>query len=107
MDLTLRVLCTPQVAAGFTLAGLQVDEADEASAPETMRQLAADDTVGILLVEDRLHRALPIDLRARLDRLSVPLVVPFPSPSWERRGLAEQYVLEILRQAVGYRVRAR
>ena len=107
MDLTLQVICTPQVAAGFTLAGMQVREADEATAPETIRQLAADDTVGIILVEDSLHRALPVDLRARLDRLTVPILVPFPSPSWERRGLAEQYVLEILRQAVGYRVRAR
>jgi hypothetical protein len=46
----------------------------------------------------------------RLDRRTSPALVPFPSPtraSWEGRGLAEEYVLEILRQAVGYRVRPR
>jgi len=107
MDMSVKVLCTPEVAAGFGLAGLSVEEVDAAAAPDAVRRLATDGTIGIILVEESLHRALPEELRARLERLAVPIVVPFPSPSWERRGLAEQYVLEILRQAVGYRVRAR
>jgi vacuolar-type H+-ATPase subunit F/Vma7 len=107
MELMVKVLCTPRVAAGFTLAGVNVEEVDEGVVSDVLRRLSVDETVGIILVEDTLHRALPDDLRGRLDRLAVPIVVPFPSPSWERRGLAEQYVLEILRQAVGYRVRAR
>ena len=107
MDLSVKVLCTPEVAAGFSLAGLSVEEVDAAAAPDAVRRLATDGTIGIILVEESLHRALPEELRARIEHLAVPIVVPFPSPSWERRGLAEQYVLEILRQAVGYRVRTR
>jgi vacuolar-type H+-ATPase subunit F/Vma7 len=107
MELTVHVLCGPDIAAGFELAGVVVDQADEATAGETMRRLAADPATGIVLVEERLRRALPEDLTLRLDRQATPLVVPFPSPSWGGPGVKEEYVMEILRQAVGYRVRPR
>jgi len=107
MELGVRVLCRPEVAAGFELAGLAVDSADEATAGDTMRRLAAQPGTGIVLVEERLRSALPEDLLRRLDRAGTPIVVPFPSPSWGKAGVAEEYVLEILRQAVGYRVRPR
>jgi hypothetical protein len=36
------------------------------------------------------------------------MVVPFPAPTWtERAAGPEAYILEILRQAIGYRVRLR
>jgi len=107
MELTVRVVCRPDVAAGFELAGIVVDEAEEATAGEVLRRLAADPAVGVVLVEERLRRALPEDLTQWLDRLATPVVVPFPSPHWGGPGAEEDYVLEILRQAVGYRVRFR
>ena len=106
MELNVAVLCTPTVATGFALAGIGAVESDVSRAAQEISRLCDDARLGVVLVEDTLHRALPADLRARLDRLATPVVVPFPSPTWERRGLAEQYVLDILRQAVGYRVRA-
>jgi vacuolar-type H+-ATPase subunit F/Vma7 len=60
-----------------------------------------------VLVEEALRRRLPDELVQRIDHQAAPLLVPFPSPAWEGRGLAEEYVLAILRQAVGYRVRPR
>jgi len=34
------------------------------------------------------------------------MVVPFPEPSWEAAGAApEAYIVELLRQVIGYRVR--
>jgi hypothetical protein len=30
-----------------------------------------------------------------------------PAPNWDRRSAAEAYVMDILRQAIGYRVRPR
>lgn len=107
MELTVRVLCRPEVAPGFELAGVVVDRVEESSAGEAMRRIAADPRTGIVLVEDRLRRALPEDLMQRLDRLATPIVVPFPSPSWGGPSVQEEYVMEILRQAVGYRVRPR
>lgn len=105
MELNVTVLCTPQVAPGFALAGVRAIESDAKAAPEALRRLAEDPRAGIVLVEDVLHRALPSELRARIDRTGTPVLVPFPSPTWDKRGIAEQYVLDILRQAVGYRVR--
>jgi vacuolar-type H+-ATPase subunit F/Vma7 len=106
MELNVHALCTPPVAVGFALAGLRAEEVDEATVAEALRRLAERAPSCIVLVEDVLHRAIPPELLARIDRAGAPVVVPFPSPAWERRGIAEQYVLEILRQAVGYRVRA-
>jgi hypothetical protein len=44
---------------------------------------------------------------ARLDRQALPVVAPVPGPSWDARRDAEAYIMEVLRQAIGYRVRAR
>jgi hypothetical protein len=35
------------------------------------------------------------------------MVVPFPGPTWVVRPPAEEYIVELLRQAIGYRVRIR
>jgi vacuolar-type H+-ATPase subunit F/Vma7 len=103
-----RLLCRSVVASGFELAGMVVTRADDgAAAAEALKQLAADADVGALLIDDVLYRALPRDLLTRLDRQGLPLVAPVPTPRWDERSEAEAYVLEILRRAVGYRVRPR
>lgn len=103
-----RVLCRPSLAPGFELAGLVVDLApDGAAAADVLRRLAADPKNAIVFVDDVLHGSLPDELRARLERQPRPLVTPFPAPSWDEAAEAEAYVLEILRQAIGYRVRPR
>lgn len=108
MALNVRVLCRPALAAGFELAGLQVARAtDAASAHAEVTRLAADPAIGMLLVDEGLYRALPRDLVSRLDRQALPVVAPIPAPSWDVKGEAEAYILEILRQAIGYRVRPR
>jgi len=107
MEMRVAVVCTPEVAPGFQLAGVRVDRADESAAGDVVARLASDPKVGIVLIEDRLRRALPDPLVRRIDKSAWPALVPFPSPTWEGAGAAEDYVLEILRQAVGYRVRSR
>jgi vacuolar-type H+-ATPase subunit F/Vma7 len=85
-----RVLTRPELAAGFELAGVPVMRVhDQAMATETIRAWAGDDEIGVILVDESLYRGLPHELMARLDRQ------------------AETYVLEILRRAIGYRVRPR
>jgi vacuolar-type H+-ATPase subunit F/Vma7 len=82
MSHTARVLCQPELAAGFELAGLKV-----------------------LLVDERLHRRLPEELSRELARRPLPMIVPFLGPSWTEGRDPDAYVLELLRQAIGYRVR--
>jgi vacuolar-type H+-ATPase subunit F/Vma7 len=102
-----RVLCRPAVAAGFRLAGFAPMEAEDAG--EGARRLAAmleQPDTGVVLVEEAFHAALSETERRALARRPLPLVVPFPEPSWARRAEGpEAFIAELLRQAIGYRVR--
>lgn len=103
---TVRVLASPAVATGFRLAGLDAmpvgDPADTAMA----LQRVTGSEVGILLVEQQLLDRVPAGVRAELERSALPLVVPIPTPTWDARGRgAEDYILDLLQRAIGYRVR--
>jgi vacuolar-type H+-ATPase subunit F/Vma7 len=103
-----RVVSRPVLATAFELTGLPVIRADgSAATAEAITQCAAHGDVGVVLVDAALYRALPTELLARLDREGLPVIAPVPSPEWNERSEAEAYILEILRQAIGYRVRPR
>lgn len=103
-----RVVTRPSLATGFELAGLAVEHANDGhAAAEVLTRWAGDPDVAVVLVDDGLYTALPSDLLRRLDRQAVPVIASVPAPRWDERSDAEAYILEILRQAVGYRVRPR
>jgi len=109
MSRALRVVCRPAVAAGFALAGLRALEAETPDAAEAHLRTQLDDPqAGVVLVEQSLHDALPEALHRELGRRALPVVVPFPGPAREGAAPgAEALIVEILRQAIGYRVRLR
>lgn len=109
MSYGVRVLCRPEVAAGFGLAGARVVEAGTTEeGVACLRELLVQPDVGVVLVEEGLHDRLPEDVRRRLGRNPLPMVVPFPGPVWEERPeAAESYIVELLRRVIGYRVRLR
>jgi vacuolar-type H+-ATPase subunit F/Vma7 len=101
-------LAAPAVAAGLALSGVPTEAVEGERAAARFRELAADDSLGILLVDETIFDALPEELRASAARRPLPLVVPVPAPRLEPdRARAEEAVVELLRQAVGYRVRLR
>jgi vacuolar-type H+-ATPase subunit F/Vma7 len=103
-----RVVSRQALASGFALAGLAVVPArDAAEAADAVARCAADADVGVVLLDDALYASVPREVRARWDRRALPIVVPVPAPAWDRPGAAEAYILDILRQAIGYRVRPR
>jgi len=106
---SVRVVCRPGTAAGFALAGLaplEVETTDEGVL--RVRGLLDQSGVGVVLLEDTLYDALPPELVRQLSRRPLPMVVPFPGPAWgRRRDAAEAYIVELLRQVIGYRVRLR
>jgi vacuolar-type H+-ATPase subunit F/Vma7 len=64
--------------------------------------------VGVILIEDTLYNQLPDELHREFGRRALPMLVPFPGPLWQvRPEAAEAYIVELLRQVVGYRVRLR
>ena len=108
MKARVRVLARPAVALGFALAGVPTLALETPAAVERLERLLRDPGAGVLLVEEGLWQALPQAIRHAAANRPLPLVVPFPSPTWappEATALA--YVAEILRQAIGYRVRLR
>ncbi|MDX1648762.1 MAG: hypothetical protein R3263_02810, partial [Myxococcota bacterium] len=77
-------------------------------AAETLEALDAEGAAGVVLIQDDLHRALPAATRRRVARAGLLLLVPFAAPPaaavpGEPEAGAE--VVELLRRAVGYRVR--
>jgi vacuolar-type H+-ATPase subunit F/Vma7 len=107
MPYDVRVLCRPEIAAGFALAGLQsVEAATPEAGAERLRGMLEQPEVGVVLVEEGFYDGLPDDVRRLLGRRPLPLVVPFPEPAWgEQRDGSEAYIVELLRQVIGYRVR--
>jgi vacuolar-type H+-ATPase subunit F/Vma7 len=103
-----RILCRPATAAGFALAGLVAETAEDESTVDTMlRGLLQRHELGVVLIEEPLYTALAPDVRAQVDRVAQPVVVPFPGPAWRAAPSAEEQVVELLRRAIGYRVRLR
>ena len=105
--LGVRVLARPEIGAGFALAGLRpVEAVTDADACQRLDELLGAPDVGMVLMEEGLYERLPVDVRRRLGRRTLPMVVPFPEPAWaERPQGAEAYIVELLRQVIGYRVR--
>lgn len=108
MTRKLRVVCHPASLEGFGLAGVHALAAGDATeCALLLERLAAEPEVGVVLVEDSLWRGLPDPLRERLERQAVPVIVPFPGPRREGAPAAEAELVEMLRRAIGYRVRLR
>lgn len=105
----LRVLSRPEIATGFGLAGVEpVTAATPRDAALRLADLVARPETGVVLIEEMLYDGLPEDLRRRVGRRALPLVVPFPGPTWAARpDAAEAYIVDLLRQVIGYRVRLR
>lgn len=104
---TVLVLARPAIAAGFALAGLEtVEVADAAAGARKLEGLLERPNLGIVLVEEAVHAALTPAAQRQLAGRGLPLVVPFPGPAWGKPATAaEAFIVELLRRAIGYRVR--
>ena len=107
MTHTVRFVLTPEMTAGFGLAGMRIDEVgsvDEGVA--RILELTESDEVGVIITERQFMDAMPEGTRGALEARPTPIIVSFARPAWERRpGDPAAYVLEILERAIGYRVR--
>ena len=102
----LLVMTGPGSSAGFALAGVPVIEASNASeAAARMERLIDDADAGVVVVDESIYREFPEELRRTLRSSSQPVVIPIPGPDWTSESSAHEYIVEILRRAIGYRVR--
>lgn len=109
MTARLRAICTHETALGFALSGLAPVEAQDGL--EAARALDSLATMpargGVIFIESVLYDALPVATRRQIHREGLPILMPFPSPTSDRAIVPEQELLDVLRRAVGYRVRLR
>ena len=100
-------LCSPPLSTGFRLAGVDVVEATDAvMAEQKLSALNQQRDIGIVLVDQELSARFAPAAQRALTRAALPIVVPFPSRLWAHEpSSAEAYIAEILRHAIGYRVR--
>ena len=101
----LVVITSPGLGAGFSLAGVPTFEATDGEAAAQQIKRLADTNAGVVIIDEPLYEALPDDFRRDLQRSSVPVVIPVPGPDWTEGASAHEYIVEILRRAIGYRVR--
>jgi len=102
MRATVRVICRPELAAGFGLAGVDaLAAATPGEAAAHISRITRASPNHVLLVQQDLL-ADGSNVPGRQD---MPLVVPFPGPDRTNPEDAEATIVEILRRAIGYRVR--
>lgn len=106
MSFRVRGLATSPVAVGFRLAGVATDEVSTVdAAARRLEELAGQTDVGVVLMEQSLFDEIPDSLRHRLSRRALPVIVPVPRAAREAGTSGEEYILELLLRAIGYRVR--
>jgi vacuolar-type H+-ATPase subunit F/Vma7 len=102
----LVVISSPGLSAGFALAGVPVFEATSgADAARQIEHLAKDMNAGVIIIDEPLYDDLPDEVRRDLRRAPLPVVIPVPGPDWTTETTAHEYIVEILRRAIGYRVK--
>ena len=101
----LLVLTTPELAPGYRLAGafaLEVSSPEETSS--RLEEVLPHES-GVVAVHEPYFEALGRPLRARLDALQAPLVVPLPAGAGAAdAGERRDRLLQMLWQAVGYEI---
>jgi vacuolar-type H+-ATPase subunit F/Vma7 len=110
MKVEVRAICRPETALGLGLAGIApIVATSGAEAAAALGALAhAPGKGGVVLIESALHDALPSATRRQIQKDGAPIVMPFPGPADVLPGaVPEQELLDLLRRAIGYRVRLR
>jgi vacuolar-type H+-ATPase subunit F/Vma7 len=99
------VVITPRDAThGFALAGVRQLNATADTTPAALHELSRDPATGVVIIDERLvSRPLREQIRV-LEGRWPGLVVVLPAPL--RAKVAEEdYVLQLIRRAIGYQVR--
>jgi vacuolar-type H+-ATPase subunit F/Vma7 len=105
---SLRVVCRPSSCDGFALAGVHaLGAADPTEAAAVLAALVSQPEPGVVFVDETLYRGLPEPLRESLESRIVPMVIPFTGLRAAAGGSAEIELAEMIRTAIGHRVRLR
>lgn len=98
------VITPPDALHGFTLAGVRQVSADIDQVPRVLRAISRDPLAGLVIIDDRLVSRAVRELMRELDTAWSGLVIALPAPK-KGAPTEEDYVLQLIRRAIGYQVR--
>lgn len=102
------VITDDMSAPGFMLSGLDVISlADPGEADKAVTEVLDDPEVGLVALNDLYIRHLSQRVRHRVERSSMPVVVPFPNMASIRAADVESYLSSVIAGAIGYRIKLR
>jgi len=100
------VITPPDAEHGFGLAGVSQRTAGAEEASTVLRKAAADPDNGLIVLDERLARAIGEDALKQVERNWPGVVVVLPLPArLPREG--DDYAMRLIRRAIGYHVRLR
>lgn len=101
------VITNPDMAIGFSLAGVDVISAK--SAQDARRELASainDDRAGVIAMDEDYFSEIDDVLQAKIEKMYRPVVVPIPSKlAMEEMTEGHQYLSAFIKRAVGFDIR--
>lgn len=92
-------------ALGFALAGVSVLAATPDGAEALLDKVLAEPDTGVAVIDERLAQAIDEERFREMERRWFGILLVLPSPEGAGREAAEDYVLRLIRQAIGYHVR--
>ena len=94
----------PDARHGFALSGVRQQTLVPSQLLAELRALLDDPAVGLVVVDERLAAGHVQALLREMERRSPGMFVMLPAPEAGAR-LEEDYVLRLIRRAIGYQVR--
>ena len=102
----MAVITDPETATGFRLAGVEVREAEDATAAlEHLRALVPLD-YGLIAVNEDLLKGTDHDVARLLRDRDLPILIPFPAPRAKLES-GEDYIARLVKEHIGFYVKLR
>lgn len=98
------VMTPPDARCGFALTGVRQRTLVPSQLLADLPELLGDADVGLIILDERLASGATQAALREMERRSPGLVVLLPAPEAGAR-LEEDYVLRLIRRAIGYQVR--
>lgn len=98
------VFITPDDAAfGFSMIGLRQMVIEPAKTEGVLRQAMTDDTIGLIVLDERLLITLPEEILQDIERRWNGVLTILPGP--QEGVLHDAYVSRLVSRAIGYQVK--
>lgn len=108
MHYKLLVITDPEVAVGFRLAGIDVEEvATPQEAESVLLKVIAGSNYGLIAINEEFQNSFSKSVKKVVDETDVPMVISFPAEAanvWRVEDKTD-YVAALIRSSIGYHIK--